>query len=249
MLREHRPQHLEPARPRGLRVRDGVVAGRIGGDPGQQRRLRQVEPRRRRVEVRLRGALDPVRAVPEVDRVQVGGEDAELLPALLQLPGERRLLELAADRPLRGDARVLDELLRDRRAALHDALARHVRPHGASDAAQVDAAVLVEALVLDRDDRLLHDRRDVLGLQEDAALRSAQRREDRVVVVRVDVSVDLVRHRPGSQFGIWLATAVISPKVNEATPSEQEDQEEGERGGASGSAAGVRSPHGNCLSG
>ena len=40
----------------------------------------------------------------------------------------------------------------------------------AGDALEVDAAVLVEALVLDRDRRLLHHRRDLVGLVEDPAL-------------------------------------------------------------------------------
>src|SRR5207253_4553649 len=105
-----------------------------------------------RIEVRLCRPLDPVGAVPEVDRVQVRGEDAVFRPALFELPGERRLLELSADRSPRRHARVLDELLCDRGTALHDLLTRDVGPHSATDATQIDAAVLVEALVFDRDD-------------------------------------------------------------------------------------------------
>ena len=41
---------------------------------------------------------------------------------------------------------------------------------GSGDAEEVDPAVLVEALVLDRDDRLLHRRRDLLGLEQDPPL-------------------------------------------------------------------------------
>src|SRR5439155_16496399 len=126
---------------------------RIGRDPGEERCLWKGQPRGRRVEVRLRCALDAIRAVAEVDRVQVRREDARLLPALLELPGERGLLKLATDGARGRDAGVLDELLGDGRAALHDFLARDVGPDGTPDAAQVDAAVLVEAFVLDRDDR------------------------------------------------------------------------------------------------
>ena len=92
--------------------------------------------------------------------------------ALLELPGERRLAHLARDRLLVADVGVLDELLRDRRAALDDALRADVLPERAHDAARVDAVVLVEAAILDRDDRLAHDRRDVVDvLEEHAALR------------------------------------------------------------------------------
>ena len=70
-----------------------------------------------------------VRAVPEVDRVQVRGEDLVLRPLLLELPRERRLLQLARDRALSTPVScVLDELLRDRRAALHRRLVLDVGP-------------------------------------------------------------------------------------------------------------------------
>jgi hypothetical protein len=107
-----------------------------------------------------RGLADPVRAVPEVDRVQVRGQDPVLVVAvpLFELPRERRLLELARDRAVVRHVGVLDELLRDRRAALDDGLVLDVCEQRAADRVQVDAVVLVEALVLDRDDRLFHDR-------------------------------------------------------------------------------------------
>jgi hypothetical protein len=71
---------------------------------------------------------------------------------------------------------VLDELLGDRRPALHRPAARDVLPQRAGGAAQVDALVLVEALVLDRDDRVLHRGRDVLRRDDDPA-EVGQRRE------------------------------------------------------------------------
>src|SRR5205823_599879 len=78
--------------------------------------------------------------------------------------------------------RVLDELLRDRRTALDGLLVPDVRPHGACDPAQVEPAMLEEALVLDRDDRLLHERRYLRRGNDHAALRPAQHGEDRVAV-------------------------------------------------------------------
>src|SRR5579862_8561687 len=137
------------------------------------------------------GALTAVGAVPEVDGVQVGGEDLVLRPLLLQLPRERRLFQLPEDRALVAGQRVLHELLRDRRAALHGASA-DVVPERATEAADIHRAVLVEALVLRRDDRLLHPRRDLVGLHEDAALRPAQDGQDGVAVRGVDVAVHLL---------------------------------------------------------
>src|SRR3712207_9047109 len=72
-------------------------------------------------------------------------------------------------------SRVLDELLGDRRPALDELLLADVGPDGARDAAHVDAAVLPEAAVLDRDDRLLDDGRDLLRLDDDPAERKSTR--------------------------------------------------------------------------
>jgi hypothetical protein len=123
------------------------------------------------LEVRARGRLDPVRAVAEVDRVEVVAEDRLLRPLAREVVGHRRLAQLLEDGPLvlRGE-RVLDELLGDRGAALHHPLLHDVLVEGAADAAQVDAVVGIEALVLDRDDRVLHHRRDLVLAQEQALL-------------------------------------------------------------------------------
>ena len=58
---------------------------------------------------------------------------------------------------------VLDELLLDRRRALQVAFVLDVLDEGACDPADVDAAVGPEALVLDRDHRVLDDRWDLRG--------------------------------------------------------------------------------------
>jgi hypothetical protein len=58
------------------------------------------------------------------------------------------------------------------------------------DPAKVDAAMLVEALVLDVDDRVLHPRRDAVPADELARLLAAKHGEDGVAVVGVDVAVD-----------------------------------------------------------
>ena len=150
------------------------------------------------LEVRPCRLLDAVRAVAEVDGVEVRGENPVLAPALLQLPRERGLPNLPCERPLVADVGVLHELLRDRRPAFDDALLADVLPEGAGDAAHVDAVVLEEALILDRDDRLAHDRRDVLRVDEHAALVAAQHGEHRPTVRGVD---DACRPRSAGRRG------------------------------------------------
>ena len=125
-------------------------------------------------EVGLGGCLDPVCAAAEVDRVQVGGDDLVLGPLVGELVGEGGLAELLEDRAMGlGLERVLDELLLDRGGALDAAVVADVGPQRTGDPAQVDAAVVVEALVLDRDHRLLDDRGD-LGRCEDHAVLLAE---------------------------------------------------------------------------
>ena len=170
----------------------GVVQRRIGGEAGEERCLGQRQLARALAEVRPCGLLDPIGAVSEVDRVEVREQDPILRPALLELPRKRRLADLARDRPLVADVGVLDELLRDRGAALDDRLRADVGPERPEDAAAVDPVVLVEAPVLDGDDRLAHDRRDVADvLEEDTALLAAEDGEHGAPVRRVDDAVDL----------------------------------------------------------
>jgi hypothetical protein len=68
--REHRVEDLRAARPGRRRPSDGVVAGRVGRDPGEQRRLGEVQVVRALVEVDARRLLDTLRAVDEVYSVK-----------------------------------------------------------------------------------------------------------------------------------------------------------------------------------
>ncbi len=169
----------------------GVVARRVGGDAREQRGLGERQLARLLAEVRARRLQDAVGAVAVVDRVEVGRQDPLLRPALLELPGERGLAHLACDRALVAHVRVLHELLRDRGAALDEPLAADVLPEGAADAPHVDAPMLVEALVLHGDDRLLHDRRNLSARDEHATLLAAQHGEHGVAVRGVQDRVDL----------------------------------------------------------
>lgn len=125
-------------------------------------------------EVALGRGLDAVRLLPEERDVEVVLQDLLLAEFLLDLDRVLQLADLAAERLLRGlgdllrvVARLLDEdvlhvLLGEGRRALRRPARLHVAVHRAEDALEVDRAVLVEAGVLDRDDRGLHVRRDVL---------------------------------------------------------------------------------------
>ena len=169
------------ARLRDLRVGRRVEPDRVLDQPGEQRRLTQVEVLGVLAEVVAGGGLDAVGAVTEVGDVEVALEDPVLGVVLLERDRVPQLLDLAlvgvlgGGLALRGglglgEQRHLRHLLGDRGATLDDAAAGLVGEEGAQRALQVESAVLVEAVVLDRDDRGAHDRGDVLELDRAAVL-------------------------------------------------------------------------------
>ena len=114
----------------------------------------------RLVEEDLRGRLHPdrraTRGGPVGGGVHVLLEDLLLRVRLLVLLRHRRLDDLALEAVLGLlDVEVADELLGDRRGALLDLAGLEVLHGRADDRGAVDAVVLVEVLVLDRDRRLL----------------------------------------------------------------------------------------------
>ncbi len=155
-------------------VVDRVVAARGLDDAGQQRGFLQVQVLGVLGEVALGGGLDTVGLLAEEGDVQVVLEDLLLAELLLDLDRVLQLADLAAQGLLGGlgdlrrvvagllDEVVLHQLLGERGGALGDPAALRVLVQGAQHALEVDRAVLVEARVLDRDDRLLHVRRNVL---------------------------------------------------------------------------------------
>ena len=228
-LLEHRVEHGLAPEPGGARVRHRVVAARVGGDPGEERGLRDRQLLRAVAEVGEGSLLDAVGAVPEVDRVQVLLQDPLLRPVLraLELPGEGGLAHLPGDRLLVAFERVLDELLRDRRAPLDDLLLADVGDERPGDAADVDAVVLPEAAVLDRDDRVPHRVGDLVVVDERARLGAAEDGEDPLARRVVDVAVDLVVELPA---GVELRDlAGDRPDHAEAERDRPEYEEDGEQ--------------------
>ena len=93
-------------------------------------------------------------ALTEIDLVEIGLEDRVLVVAGLDQQGHHGLARLAAIGALGSEEEVLDQLLGQRAAALRDAAGAQVREQRASDAAQVDPGMRLEALVLDRQHRV-----------------------------------------------------------------------------------------------
>jgi hypothetical protein len=122
--------------------------------------------------------------VAEIDVVGVDGEDLLLLEARLDLVRQDRFADLAEHVALVTDEHELGDLLRDGRAALHDAPRFEVGERRADDAERIDAVMLEEAIVLGGDERLHHVLGDLVVRQHDALLQVeladelALRRED-----------------------------------------------------------------------
>ena len=200
---------VAPAR-RGLRVDVRALADVALNDPGDERRLLELEVPGGLAEVQPRRRFDAVGAVPEVRGVAVQRQDLALGEALLQLDGDDRFLDLAlpagdAGAGVHAAPHVVGLQEEHPRQLLGDGagagalLVHHVLDGGDDDARQAEADVLLEVLVLGRDDRLaeqgrdavvVHDQPSLLGeLADDVAVAGidAGDRAGRVVVERRDL--------------------------------------------------------------
>ena len=158
----------------GLRRREDRRVGRRRlRHAGEHRRLAQRQVLHALVEVQPRGRADADRRLAADravrDRVEVLGQHPVLGVRLLQLARQLGLADLAlvaVDALARAvlGVEVAHELHGQRRGALHGLVLGEVLDRGADDALVVDALVLVEALVLDRDGRVLQRVRDLLAV-------------------------------------------------------------------------------------
>ena len=156
-------------------------------------------------EIGLRRGLDAVGRVAEVDEVEIRLEDVLLAVLLMHAQRAEDLKDLAADRDLVLPRHVLDHLLRDGgRAAGVVAHERVV--HAARRALPVHALMLVEALVLDGDERLHDVVRDLLVVDERAVLDAVELRQlhplSGVLVLVIDRGALL--ERVGGQVDVHL---------------------------------------------
>ena len=141
---------------------DGIELGGILGNAGYNCALRQGEILELLVEVALCGHLDTKSIAPEVDRVEVVGDDELFVHRLFQLDGEILLLKLALQ--LRTEALlasavediIFDKLLRDGGAASGGGISRQYACRRTQDGTHIYAVVLPEARVLYGDEGIDH---------------------------------------------------------------------------------------------
>ncbi len=181
VLREHQPQHHVAPAQGGVHVQVGIEMVGRGDEACEHRRLRHGELLGRFGEIRLRCRLHPVGTLAEVDGVEVLGDDLVLREAILQLPCQGRLLELASEGVGVADVQVLHQLLGDRRAALHDGARDGVVVGGPGDGLHVEAVVVVEAPILDRHRRVTHGLGHLVETQDHPVLPRVQLGDDRAV--------------------------------------------------------------------
>ena len=155
---EHQAQHFIAPLLGELRMMQRVEAVGRAYHPGDRRHLADRQIARFLGEVELGGlphAVDSLlAALPEVDVVDVVFQD--LVLGILALGDIRHqdLLDLAPPVALAGQEKILHQLLGQGRAALAHAMRGEVHPGGFDDTDQVDAVMLVEAMVLGGEDRV-----------------------------------------------------------------------------------------------
>src|SRR6516162_7134413 len=98
-------------------------------------------------EITLRRPFDAVGAGAEIDAIEIKFENLRLSEFVFEPQREHDLLKLAVDGAFLGEEQILRQLLRDGRAALRRAAAKHVGNQRARDAERIDAAMGVEAAI------------------------------------------------------------------------------------------------------
>ncbi|EPZ87359.1 hypothetical protein BURCENK562V_C1174 [Burkholderia cenocepacia K56-2Valvano] len=167
---EHALQDVFLTHLRALRIDDRVIGGRRLRQPREHRRFRERDVLQVLAEVHARRGRETVRSLAEIDLVHVQLEDLVLRQGLLDLVREQHFVDLARVGLLARQEEVARDLHRDRARALARAAVHQVGHARAQDADEIDAAVLVEAVVLDREHGLLHHVGNILEAHEAAAL-------------------------------------------------------------------------------
>ena len=160
------------ARLRPRRVDQRAVLRRRLRQPGKHGGLPQREVVRRGVEETAGRRLRAITLRSVIDGVEIQLKNLVLRVATVEIDGEHRLADLSLNRRWRvgPDEHLFDELLADRAPALGDVVMRVIGQRRARDTREVDAIVLVESLVLDRDGRLLDEGRHRVQRHHDAVV-------------------------------------------------------------------------------
>jgi hypothetical protein len=167
-------QHQVAACPGALGVFARIVEGRALDQADQHREFPDIEFRERLGEVILAAqpeSMDGPRAIlAEIHLVEVGNENLLLGEIRLQPQRHDGFGRLAAETLLVRQKVILDQLLRERAAALHHPSGPKIGPHRAHYAAHIDAVMLIEAPVFDDLDSGAQQRRHVGRRQDQAVL-------------------------------------------------------------------------------
>ena len=188
-----------------LALTEGMIIIGGLGQRGEVSRFRDRQFVHRFVEIEERGGSHAVGAHAEIDLVEIELEDFLLGEGALYLHREQRFLDLAREGQLVREQEVLRDLLGDGGGALRAtpaAVLLHVQHPGARDAGEIDAAVLVEILVLGSDEgvddefgyRLNGDIEPPLAriFGQQRAVRGVHARHDRRLIV---LQLGIVRQR------------------------------------------------------
>ena len=195
-----------------------VVVGRLG-QGGKIGGLLERELAQLLVEVVERGGRHAVGAHAEIDLVEIELEDLVLGVGALDADGEDRFLELAVELLLARQQEVLGHLLGDGGGAFGAPSCRQfceIVVDGAADAGEIEPAVLVEALVLGRQERGDDQLRDDVDGHEDAPL--ARVLGHQAAVVRMDARHDR---------RLVLGEALVVGQVARGFPDEEPDDRRG----------------------
>ncbi len=156
---DHRQEDDVPARDRAIEVDVRRVARRRLDEAREQRRLVDLELGGRLPEIAAGSRLDAVQAVAEVHLVEIHLENLLLRVQVLEVRGHDHFPELATVSLAAVQEHQPRQLLRDGTAALGAAARLQVLQERTADPDGIDAAVIEEPLILDRDDGL----EEVLG--------------------------------------------------------------------------------------
>jgi len=136
-------------------------------------------------EIELRGSLEAVHPVPQVDLVAVESKDLLLGESAFDLDGKIGLLDLARSGALRGEKQVARQLHRQGRGSLRASMATHVVPHRSHDAEDVHPPVRFKRLVFNGDHRLAQHRGKIVVIDQNAPLQSKGADDAALAVVEI----------------------------------------------------------------
>src|SRR5262249_32442616 len=172
-----------------LRKAERVVVARRLGKSGKIGAVGDGKLGQRLVTIGLRRSSDTVGAGAEIDLVQIKLEDLLLGERALDADSQDRLLQLALHRLLIRQKEVLGHLLGDGRGAdLVAARTAQIGGGGAQDALNVEAAMLIEILVLSRDEGFGDAVRNGAERNVDATL--ASKLGDQIAVIGMNTGHD-----------------------------------------------------------